>query len=172
MFSGVKKRVVLKENVQTERLQKTTSIHLGEIITKDPFTTKIHRIVICLQNTQNIQPEDGSSSKSREKALVVVQEDEGFSWNEMVSKTQGLTLMEEIQEIEDSMRIVVKISVKMEQSVEKNIEESEIKENAYVTVEAESTRSNAESEILPTENVEEDKIYHVPPDFFKSNFSS
>ncbi|MFS7905410.1 hypothetical protein Hanom_Chr01g00047331 [Helianthus anomalus] len=44
-----------------------------------------------------VQIED-SSSNSKDKALVVSQEDEGFNWNKYISKFESLALLAEIIE--------------------------------------------------------------------------
>ena len=48
-----------------------------------------------------VQIEEGSSNR-KDKALVVTQEDEGFNWNNFITKKETLGLMAEIIEEQDS----------------------------------------------------------------------
>ncbi|MFS7953681.1 putative transcription factor interactor and regulator CCHC(Zn) family [Helianthus anomalus] len=63
--------------------------------------------ILHLDRLRTIQIEDGSS-KAKDKALVVKQEDEGFNWNNYIPKTESLAMLAEIiKELEQIVEEVV-----------------------------------------------------------------
>ncbi|KAF5813423.1 putative transcription factor interactor and regulator CCHC(Zn) family [Helianthus annuus] len=103
--------------------------------------------------------EDGS--KSKDKALVVMQEDEGFNWNSLIPKTDGLALMAELVELGESEKVE-----KTADELHAEINFDEYSENS---VEAKSTILDTEQfQILRKEVINNAFRSVLPPDVFQS----
>ena len=69
------------------------------------------------------QIEDGSSN-SKDKALVVTQEDEGFNWNNFISKKESLALMAEIIEEPEHVPEVADVTLEEAYAIEEYYQSS------------------------------------------------
>ncbi|MFS7937296.1 hypothetical protein Hanom_Chr05g00425941 [Helianthus anomalus] len=82
-------------------------------------------------------PSEDGSSKSKDKTWVITQEDEGFNWNNYISKTESLVLLPEIiEEPEQIMEEVIVIEVY-------------VSEDYYDSEASQKTISNSFKSIMP-----------------------